>query len=136
MTLVSTSSEVRNTSARADKEARSGTRNPTWPRGARFQVSFGRNKQRRRARGVVRDDLVVEAADRNTRPILTTTTADNPRSTDHHLRRWPSYFRRARQCRETGSYADLCSPVDNSTLPPIFNFLRRNFINFNFYYFP
>lgn len=38
------------------------------------------------------------------------------RSTDHHLRRWPSYFR---QCRETGSYTDLCSPVDNAILPPI-----------------
>lgn len=35
------------------------------------------------------------------------------RSTDHHLRRWPSYFR---QCRETGSYTDLCSPA---ILPPI-----------------
>lgn len=85
---------------RGDKEARSGIRNPTWPRGWPRSFRY-RQKQtetrERHARGVVRDDLV-EAADRNTlaRPILTHATF--ARSTDHHLRRWPSYFRRARQC--------------------------------------
>lgn len=46
-------------------------------------------------------DDPVEAADRNTlaRPILTSTNAIFvARATDHHLRRWPRYFRRASQC--------------------------------------
>lgn len=68
------------------------------------------------ARRVVCDDPV-EAADRNTlaRPILTNTDSlADARATDHHLGRWPRYFRRASQCHvaNQGRAARPVHPVD------------------------
>lgn len=92
-------------SERGDKEARSGIRNPTWPRGwpRSFRYRSGETNRDERTTcpwggqgrsGGGCGPKYTRTADSHQRNRCSAFA----RSTDHHLRRWPSYFRRARQC--------------------------------------
>lgn len=90
---------------RADKEARSGIRNPTWPRGWPRSFRY-RSGETNRDEGTTCPWGGQGRSGGGCGPKYTRTADSHQRnrwsalarSTDHHLRRWPSYFRRARQC--------------------------------------